>query len=512
MQALLIGIDHYLPNPWCGDLHGAVADAMAIRQHLLSIGVSEQKIRCLVSPRPDHSQPLEDQQLCRPSWGAMVEAILELGDRAAQAGEGALLYFSGHGGQAKTWLPEVKGRQGIDEGLVPWDLEPGNTRLLRDVELTWLLDQIVRRGVAMTVILDSCHGAGMLRSSGRRVGRHYLKARAVKRGGGQLGSLIEGESQVATLGELARTWGFVHHRAQGRLPDPKTPRHSRSKGGWVSARLVKGAGVVMISACRSGDLAYERDFGEGPRGVFTWHLLSMLQQVGRKASWEQVWRQLARNLRRLRPPQRPIFEGDLTTSGAGLLQPTVPESLEGTREIGLPNPEMELSAGWCSLREAFARRALESDLEARWAILDGGYRRGSPLLLDSLRFETGRPRVPVGRWIALEVANLSLRTLYLGVLDLRPDGTIEVVYPLRGVELIRGRWWRRVPLEIYLPEGHPGGPETLVAIASPEPLDLQFFQRPDRRLSGESCNSLMPAIDPNWGCALVDFEVSRERP
>ena len=588
LHALLIGIDHYAPNPWCADLHGAVADVVAMRGYLLSIGVPEGQIRCLVSAA-EEGRGAELGE--RPTWGAMVTAIRELGERSAASGQGALIHYSGHGGRARTWLRDEKGVRGFDEGLVPCDVGSGGGRLLRDIELTWLLDDLVRRGVPVTVLLDSCHSGGMLRTGSRRLRRRSARGLVGgEPGKGELGGLAVGEEPVAPLDELARTWRRVHQRRIDHVPDPdKILRHGRSQGGWVSADLVGNTGVVVVSACRARDYAYERDFGQGPRGALTWHLVDTLEREGRDRPWEAVYRQLSRRMLRLSPPQRPIFEGDGEGAGKGLLCPPaargdrqpgaagdpgvwvasrLPEAPRWTlrprrlrlveeapedpgpaghrrvlrdggrrqgpgvllrREIdrrasellcwaeddavadllvrqdpqgftlawadGQPIPgvppcpgrgaaavrrclaQLEHLARFLGLRDAGLEAVDDDGLAARLLLLPPDYRSGDPLADDLEPLGDGS-RVVVGRWIVFEVSNLGRRPLFVSVFDLQPDWGVERLHPRRGVgELGRGRRLR-LPFELFLPEGHPGGSETLLALATHEPAELGGLRMP----------------------------------
>ena len=514
LQALLIGIDRYEENPWCGDLHGAVADVEAMRAYLLGCGVPAQNVRCLVSR---HAPAAPGEVL--PTFGAMVEGIAALGERAAAAGGGALIHYSGHGGRARTWLPAVKGAGGLDEGLVPCDVRRERPRLLRDVELTWLLYQMADRGVSVTVILDACHSGGMM-----RIVYPSLRLRSAC---GLLGDLAPGEQSVASLAELDRVWRWVHHRTLetcGGAPGSSL-RHGRAPGGWVAAGRLGRRGVVIVSACRSNEAAYERDFGDGPRGTLTHCLLETLIRDGRERSWEAIYRHLTLRMRGLSPWQWPMFEGDAATAGAGVSLPTPGLSADGPHSGASPAPDRSLAC-FVALRDLDdpgPNHELHGALTAELGLLPSGYRRGGPLAVEPLD-SASRPRIPAGRWIALEIANRCRRPLHFVVFDLRPDRRVTILHPQRGVATLERRQRLRLPVEIYLPPGQASGDETLRVIATLEPLTGEELRR--QALCREIENAAAPAAalarrlgrlggrsfrggrrSPGWTTARVNFEV-----
>lgn len=86
----------------------------------------------------------------------------------AEDGDAVVIYYSGHGGRA--WL---RAHEEDPEGpawafLVPVDIEgPPGFRGIVDLELQVELDALSRRTANVTVILDCCHSAGMVRAKER---------------------------------------------------------------------------------------------------------------------------------------------------------------------------------------------------------------------------------------------------------------------------------------------------------------------------------------------------------
>lgn len=309
---LLIGIDYYPANPCCGSLYGAVADVEAMHSYLIGRGVPSSHIRCLLSPHAEDDAPADAPRLQGdglPTRRAIVEAISDLGQRAAQEGTRIFIHYSGHGGRAKTWLPRVKGSEGFDEGLLTCDLDGETPGFLRDVELTWLFDSITRNGVAITVVWDACHSGGLVRSNSSRVRRRSAHSPL---GGPSSGDSLGGSPASATLLELEQTWLRVHRQKFSTIETPSVRRGS-TRG------FLGGQGILVIAACHSTRFAFERDFGRGPRGTLTHCLLEGLKTSGPEQSMEELYQGLTQRMRSLSPPQHPMFEGDRPGDVPGML-------------------------------------------------------------------------------------------------------------------------------------------------------------------------------------------------
>lgn len=123
------------------------------------------------------------------------------------------IHYSGHGGRATTTFPDLKGKEGIDEALVPTDIGNSEARYVRDVEIAPLLKAMVDKGLIVTVVFDSCHSGGATRGNGK----------AVKRGTDSVDTAPRPTtSEVATHNELMATW-------QG----AGTTRNVKPGSGWL---------------------------------------------------------------------------------------------------------------------------------------------------------------------------------------------------------------------------------------------------------------------------------------
>src|SRR6185295_13144425 len=109
-----------------------------------------------------------------------------------------------------------------------------------------LLQTMAKHQLVVTVVLDSCHSAGMTRGPDARV-----------RGLGLLdSSATPTDSLVASIDELAEAWRQV---SEGTTRSLSTAR-------WSPA----SAGAIVLSACGPSELAYEYAFdGVESNGALT---------------------------------------------------------------------------------------------------------------------------------------------------------------------------------------------------------------------------------------------------
>lgn len=170
-RALLIGIDRYqapttAASPatplassrvWT-DLDGSVNDVDALQAMLVAnYGFA-----------PENILILRDEEAGRER---ILAAIREHLIAPAKPGDAHLFYFAGHGSQVYNSRSDEPDKK--DETLVPADAVRG-ARDIRDKELSRLFNDVLDRGAALTVILDSCHSG-----SGTR-GRAATKSRFVE--------------------------------------------------------------------------------------------------------------------------------------------------------------------------------------------------------------------------------------------------------------------------------------------------------------------------------------------
>ncbi len=235
--ALLVGINKYRNLP---DLAGAVNDVADMKDLLVKkLGFPESHIFTLL-----------DGQATRAAILARFES--ELIARVAE-NDTAVFHFSGHGSQ----MADVSGDEpdGKDESLVPHNSREAGVYDISDDEIHALLTRLTQRCRNATFIFDSCHSG-----SGQRAG----------------------------------SWRMVP-------PDPRQPPGIRSGGapsdeGAHGLGRVEAENYVMISACRSTQVAGEIDVNKRKQGALTHHLVKVLRRAEANTTWNDVMDEVTRGV------------------------------------------------------------------------------------------------------------------------------------------------------------------------------------------------------------------------
>jgi len=270
--ALLIGIDFYfpheLPDGHYKNLRGCVQDINHVETYLKDTFnlTPDQIIKLTATASENPNQPKEPPELL-PTYENIVAKFKEITAKA-QPQDQVYIHYSGHGGQAKTIYEEIKTVASLDQALVPTDIGQPNSRYLRDLEFAKLLEEMVAKELAVTLVLDSCHSGGAT----REIETDYSDVR----GGGFIDKTPRPtDSLVAPLQELAKNWQplTVNSRnitvVKGLLPEPK--------------------GYTLIAACRDNESAFESVFeGTERNGALTYFLLKALRQYGTGISVEDL--------------------------------------------------------------------------------------------------------------------------------------------------------------------------------------------------------------------------------
>jgi Caspase domain len=292
--ALLIGIDHYQPNPHFNSLRGAVRDIDKVAAYLdTSLKIPSEQITRLTSPLPD-TNSLADARAARqerpPTYQNIVDAFKGITE-GANTGDLVYIHYSGHGGRVKTIFSDLKGEGQFDECLVPMDVgEDGY--YLRDVEMNTLLKRMTDKGLVVTVIFDSCHSGGATRGDGDVRGARDGQVDTNDR---PLGS------SVADRAELLANWLVTTQNS--------------SKDGWLPNQ-----NYVFLGACRPTELAYEAAFGTGTErnGALTYWMLDTLNAVPTGLTYQALYDRVTGQIQSKFPNQLPMLlgEGDRLVFGS----------------------------------------------------------------------------------------------------------------------------------------------------------------------------------------------------
>jgi hypothetical protein len=262
--ALLIGINYYSPNRLSNgssynSLKGCVRDINQVEQFLNQLPIPPNQIIKLTASNSEHNLPIEPPEQL-PTYKNIIKAFQNI-TQIAKSGDRIYIHYSGHGGRAKTIYPQIKGKSGQDETLVPTDIGNENGRYLRDLELAYLLQQMVDKQLDITVILDSCHSGGAVRGEDEAV-----------RGLGTVDHTPRPQDSLVTSPEeLVQNWQNITGKTQ-------------NKAGTRGGAFLKGmlpqdvkTGYILLAACRPHESAYEYAFeGTERNGALTYWLLKTL--------------------------------------------------------------------------------------------------------------------------------------------------------------------------------------------------------------------------------------------
>jgi hypothetical protein len=328
LHALLIGIDQYIPRSGgisYPSLTGAVRDIRNVRDFLCGLPRPPVKIverTASTGCGSEPTDPTEPRELW-PTRGGMIDAFREVAAGAAP-GDQVYIHYSGHGGRTPTRFPELNGPRGCDESLVPCDISDPSAAYLLDIEVAMLVQEMIDKGLFVTIVLDCCHAAGMRRGRKRFIARGLTHPDLTKR---------PFDDRVASREELL---------ALRRPPQAQPGRRVRhfSLHGW----LPDASGYVLLAACRPQESANEYPFvGEDAQGALTYCLLDTLRQGGgTQATWKEIHNRVLSRIRDEVPYQTPMLIGE---GDRRFLSTEEEESVDGIRVTAVDGDLVLLGAG-----------------------------------------------------------------------------------------------------------------------------------------------------------------------
>jgi len=306
LYALLIGVDHYMPNrmpdgSYYPSLGGCVRDVVHIEEFLKKrLSLPKERFIKLLVREGRGNNPAGTEETW-PTYENMVSAFKKLTDMA-KSGDQVYIHYAGHGGRAKTAFPDLKGENGFDEALVPTDIGNSEARYLRDVEMAHLLKTMMDKGLIVTIVLDSCHSGGATRGRG---GARVRGLRTIDTTPRPTTSL------VASAKELTETWRSLSHG---------NTRNVKTGSGW----LPQPQGYVLLAACRASESAMEYAFdGVESNGALTYWLLDSLKQLGPGLTYKMLHDRIIAKVHSQFEDQTPQLqgEGNRVVFGSDQVQP-----------------------------------------------------------------------------------------------------------------------------------------------------------------------------------------------
>ncbi|RYP54256.1 hypothetical protein DL768_000830 [Monosporascus sp. mg162] len=243
--AVLIGVDYYIsgesrPGVRIHNLKGCVEDVNQVHEYLReSLGVQDSHIYRLTATIPDdNKKEPKEGPFQWPTYENIVN-ILQKVTREAKSEDLVYLHYSGHGIRASTIFLDLKDDDSLDEALVPTNIACEGGRYIRDVEIASLLQGMVKKGLAVTVVLDCCHSGSADR------GQHDGEGDTRVRGIGTIDkNNLDGDISAFPQNELANA---TKNSAQGRWRKASVTDH------W----LLGSSGYTFLAACRAQESALE---------------------------------------------------------------------------------------------------------------------------------------------------------------------------------------------------------------------------------------------------------------
>ncbi|KAK3353718.1 caspase domain-containing protein [Lasiosphaeria hispida] len=286
--ALLIGANFYMTGDARTDaagrvvhyhnLRGCVNDIALVECFLKEdVGLPAHHITKLTSTKPDDTTkntPAEDAALW-PTYQNIARAVGDIRDKA-RPGDLVYIHYSGHGARVHTVYGKLKGPEGIDEALVPVDIEvrsdagADQARYVRDVELAGWLQELVDKGLRVTVVLDSCHAGSSNRGQDG----------ATSRGTGVIDFSVlvsdgpapdtASEAAAGSGGDSGGNNSPARRPRQELLPPPLLDGKRGSRDGRVrKSWLLEASGYTFLAACTAYQRAHERAFDVTAAAVAT---------------------------------------------------------------------------------------------------------------------------------------------------------------------------------------------------------------------------------------------------
>ena len=286
---VLIGIDFY-PDA-ANRLRGAVNDVndteLMISDEYNDIEIS--KFVAPVTGDPDQATSPAGPAESWPTWENVTTTLEQL-TKKASAGDIIYIHYSGHGTLQPTTASsfDYQEQYGTDAALVLLDPHAKERiRYLRGIELALLLDDMVGKGIDLTVTLDSCHSGSISRTE-------YNAVRSMP-----WNAAVDAEFPFEALALSTRL-------------DSKEQiyRDAATRNYW----LLHPKGYALIAACDTHERAKELHLGKGRyNGALSYHILEALDFCNKNKiemiTYDAIYRRVRAKMYNKIPTQHPILLG-----------------------------------------------------------------------------------------------------------------------------------------------------------------------------------------------------------
>jgi hypothetical protein len=271
-RALVVGVNRYADPR--NDLRGCVNDALWWSNVLTTkFGFDAPKaVRMLLDQRATTANIVE-----RLHW--LVDG--------AEPGDTLVFAFSGHGTQVVDTDYTDGGPEepdGLDEALCPHDLS-WDGRIVTDDTLGEIFGSLPE-GVQLLIASDSCHSGDLRRNVLDDVSR---------------GKFVAPPMDIVARNPVARSTVYENDAA---VQAAVSGQLTRPDAGY---RKTAGRGI-LVSGCRSDQTSMDSYIGRKYCGAFTYFLGAVLREYNYDVTYQQLVRDVNRNLRKFGYEQEPQLE------------------------------------------------------------------------------------------------------------------------------------------------------------------------------------------------------------
>jgi len=249
---VFIGIDRYAKLPPENQLQGCVADATAMKETFVRLGIRRYAM-------------ITDGQASRAGIGRVLSELVEQVKLAQTKTTGPItvvITYAGHGCRVKRLAGE-EDPTSLDSSWVAADSDFSGARDVRGYELQKVHTQLAKLGAQVLMISDSCHSGGVYRSLDRQ--------RTIIARGGY-------DSRLGPQDDLFPKFSI----------DQSGPGQSRPGGGGPLP------GFVFFSACGDRQCAYETEDDQGRScGRLSLVLRHLLANLGEQTTYQELAEKVA---------------------------------------------------------------------------------------------------------------------------------------------------------------------------------------------------------------------------
>lgn len=401
--AILIGINFYTDYP---KLEGTINDVTNMTLYLEESGRESLRLSAFTattSSDPHGISPTEDESV----WPTYENITSKLKDITRDSSPGDFVYFqfSGHGARKPADSAGYSEQDNSDIALVLFnkdELHPSQgSRYLRGLELARLLEDMVKKGLILTIVLDCCHSGSITR--------------------GPISSMIREVDWDDSVDAAYPPAALIESPPLAR--DLPVQRNAYWKFDWLQNHRL----FTLLTACSPLEISYEiRDTYEIRHGALSYFLVLSLrdmQRVRREVKIQSLFDRICAKFIAQWDKQYPMLLGNRDVSFLGS---TCPPTAEYIHVFRTEDGNLSLSAGHahgvCENDEYDVYPEALPDFE-QTSRDHGPVRarattvRGVDSDLAEIETASGQLRIRTG-WMARPVTHFSTQPVYVKLLDL----------------------------------------------------------------------------------------------